>query len=166
MARPRVHRPSFRSPGRLTQWVAIANQGFLNVASAGATLIQSFTPEEALTLVRHRGQLSIRPTVVSSTIDIVGAYGEAIVSTEAFAAGVGSMPEPFTDSDWGGWFLWQSFSFGFVATTADTKISVELEVDSKAMRKIGPNEVLVGIAESQVGAYSISAPIRTLVKLS
>jgi len=40
------------------------------------------------------------------------------------------------------------------------------EVDSKAMRRMGPNKVLVGIAESQSGAYTISSPLRTLVKLS
>jgi len=40
------------------------------------------------------------------------------------------------------------------------------EVDSKAMRKVGENEVLVTIAESQGGAFNISTPLRTLVKFS
>jgi len=167
MARARIHRPSFGSgPRRLTQWVAPANQGFVNVASAGATLISSFAPDEGMTIVRSRGMVSVRATSLASTIDIVGAYGEAIVTNEAFAAGVGSIPEPFTDADWGGWLVWRSFSYSWLASSADIQTSEVFEVDSKAMRKIGPNDVLVGIAESQVGAYSISSPVRTLVKLS
>ncbi len=163
----RPHRSFGRSQARQTQWVAIADQNFSNVASAGATLISSFTPVDALTVVRTRGQISIRPTTLAATIDIVGAYGEAVVSNEAFQAGVGSIPEPFSDSDWGGWLVWRAFAFTYSVVAGSTILSSQvLEIDSKAMRKMGPNDVLVSIAESQVGAYSISANTRTLIKHS
>ena len=153
---------------RLTQWIGPADQGYVAVASAGATLIASAPFEEQTTIVRNRGNVSIKITTVTADLDIVGAFGLGIVTAEAFAAGVGSMPEPFSDADWGGWMVWRSFSyhFEFITGTGSDFLVWDFEVDSKAMRKVSPNEVLVLIAESQVGAYSISTPLRTLVKLS
>ena len=167
MARPRSF-PRSRSKGRLTQWVGPAIQNYLAVASGGATLIFSFTPAEAITIVRTRGFVSVKPEAVTADLDFTGAFGIGIVSEEAFNAGVGSMPEPFTDADWSGWFVWRSFAFDFEFEDA-TGINYpnwNFELDSKAMRRIGPNEVLVAIAESQSGAYRINAPTRTLIKLS
>ena len=154
---------------RLTQWVGPADQGFINVASGGASIISSISFEEQTTAVRIRGDLTIIPQSSAADLTIVGAYGEGIVTQEAFAAGVASMPEPFTDGDWGGWMVWRSFSFRLEVGTDTTGFEFlpwDMEVDSKAMRKISPNEVLVAIAESQTGAFSISAPVRTLLKLS
>ena len=91
-----------------------------------------------------------------------------IVSAEAHAAGVASMPEPFTDADWGGWIMWRAFSFvlEFNDATGLQFLNWNLEIDSKAMRRMGANEVLVSIAESQSAAFNIAIPTRTLVKLS
>ena len=112
--------------------------------------------------------VTIRANVEGADLAIVGAIGCGIVSTEAFNAGVASIPEPFSDGDWGGWMVWRSFSYrlAFQSAVAVNFPDWAFEVDSKAMRKGGPNEVLVTVAESQVGAYQISAPLRTLVKLS
>jgi len=92
----------------------------------------------------------------------------AIVSSEAFAAGVASVPEPYADSDWGGWMVWRSFCYRlqFEDGTGVQYPDWNFEIDSKAMRKVTPNETLVIVAESQAGVYSICFGIRTLVKLS
>ncbi len=68
----------------------------------------------------------------------------------------------------GGWNVWRSFSyrFAFQDATGVNFVPWTLEIDSKAMRKISPNENMVLVAESQQGAYSISTPLRVLVKLS
>ena len=139
----------------------------MSVAAAGATLTESFNPGEALTVIRNRGQISIQPQAFNADLAIVGAFGLIVVSNEAFVAGVGSIPEPFTDGD-ADWLVWRAFSYRFDFGT-NVGLSFpdwQLEIDSKAMRKMGPNDVMVGIAESQQGAFDISPPIRTLVKLS
>ncbi len=163
----RFERPG-RSPQRLTQWIGPADQSYLAVASAGETIISSFAAEEALTITRSRGQLSIIPSVFSADVEITGAYGEGVVSAEAFAAGVVSLPSPFRDADWGGWLLWRAFSyrFEFADATGVDFPNWTMELDSKAQRRMGPNEVLVAVAESQSGAFRVSAPLRTLIKLS
>ena len=131
-------------------------------------MVQSFTPVESMTIIRHRGMIMFTSQAEVADLNIVGALGFGIVSNEAFAAGVGSIPEPFTDSDWGGWMVWRSFAyhFEFQDATGVNYARWDMEIDSKAMRKIGPNEVLVHIVESQTGAFNLAAPIRALVKLA
>jgi len=150
------------------QWIGPAIQGYQAVASGGATLIGSAPFAEPSTIIRTRGQVSIIPSTAGADLNIVGAFGIGIVTSEALAAGVASVPEPFTDADWGGWYVWRSFSYNleFSDATGLNFLNWNFEVDSKAMRKITTNESLVLVAESQGGAFSISTPIRTLVKLS
>ncbi len=160
-------RGGFKRSARLTNWVSPAQQGYLAVASAGATIISSAPFEDPATLMRSRGQISVRPASFGADLEVVGAYGEGIVSQEALAAGILSLPEPFSDADWGGWYIWRAFSFRFEFDTDGSLFpaSIQMDIDSKAMRKIAPNEAFVAIAESFVGAFSISAPIRALIKL-
>ncbi len=168
-----ARRRSFAAPrarsSRLTQWIGPADQGYVSVASAGATIISSASFEEPLTIMRSRGNVSIQPGSFAADLNVVGAFGVAIVTTEAFTAGIASIPEPFSDADWGGWFVWRSFSMHLDVQSAvgfDVNSALQFEVDSKAMRKVSQNETLVTIAESREGAFDISANLRTLIKLS
>ncbi len=157
-----------RQSARLTQWISPPQQNYVAVATGGATLISSFPAEEPLTFMRTRGMVSVRPAAFTADLTVCGAVGIGIVSAEAFAAGVGSIPEPYTDADWGGWFMWRSFCyrFEFEDATGTMLGSWDFEVDSKAMRKVSPNEVAVFIAESQFGGFSVADCTRQLVKLS
>ena len=170
MTRPRSHRSFGRSggPRRLTQWIGPADQNFVSVASGGGTLVAFGPLTEQTTIVRTRGMVTVRPAAVTVDLTVCGAFGVGIVSDEARVAGIASIPEPFSDADWGGWLVWRSFTYRFEFGTA---VGIDFpnwsfEVDSKAMRKVSPNESFVFVAESQSGAYQISAPLRTLVKLS
>ena len=168
----RAHR-TFRSGGshgRLTQWVAPPIQGSVAVAAGGAAITSSFSVEEALTVIRTRGVLSIQPDSVQVDGEIIGAFGIGVVTAEAFAAGVVSLPEPFTDADWGGWMVWQSFAYVLkFESSAGIQVPVDrvIEIDSKAMWKMSQNEVLVAVAESASGlAFRVIDTARILVKLS
>ncbi len=141
----------------------------MSVASAGATILASFAFETPATIVRIRGMLSIELQTYAADLDIAGAVGMGIVSAEAFAAGVASVPEPFTDADWGGWMMWRSFAhrFEFVSNTGSFfPAEWTMEIDSKAMRKVDNNEVLIIVAESQSGAIAVASPLRVLIKLA
>jgi len=165
MAR-QMHTRFGKKSARLTQWIGPANQGFQNVAATNTVIIASASFEEPLTVLRVRGQVSIS---VATTADlaVIGAFGLGVVSAEAFAAGAASIPGPFDNGDWGGWFVWRSFSYKleFGDATGFYFVPWTFEIDSKAMRKVSANEVVVFIAESQAGAFSLSAPLRMLVKL-
>ena len=100
-----------------------------------------------------------------------GAVGIGIVSDQAFAAGATSMPGPLADEDWD--WIWHSYFDvrAISATIADGvnafSCAQRIVIDSKAMRKIGPNETLFGmteVVESGAGTLEIQAQTRTLVK--
>ncbi len=122
------------------------------------------------TVVRVRGEVSVMPTVTNTGVKIGFAYGLAVVSDEAFAAGAASIPGPFRDAAWGGWFVWGAGRFEWVVGTnvgiLGQSANWSREVDSKAMRKIGTNETIVFMVESQIGALDISMHLRLLFLLS
>ncbi len=160
-------------PRRQTQWVGQADQSYVAVGAGAKVIIASFSPSgvgfDKPTVVRTRGEVSVSPAVMSADTIQIGAYGLAIVSDQAFAAGAASIPGPWSDSDWGGWFVWRSFSYRFEfndATGIMLPSSVQYEIDSKAMRKVGDNETIVLMAESQAIAFDISMPLRVLVKIA
>ena len=165
MARPRGR--VSRGPRRRTQWVGPADQNYVSVAAGGATLLALFSFAEAATIVRLRGQVSFHGASAAD-LSMAGAVGICMVSDEAFAAGVTAVPEPFTDADWSGWFWWQAFTGRFEVqdTTGSLLQSWQIEIDSKVMRKVGPNETAVIVCESQSGAFQIATPVRMLVKLA
>ena len=161
-----------RGPKRKTTWAGFTQQGYVGVATTAKVLVASLDLAAfgllAPTLVRSRGQVSLTGDATGTADSrVVGAFGMGIVSTDARAAGIASIPGPFSDSDWGGWAVLRPFSFvwEFGSNVGFARASVEIEVDSKAMRKIEANEELVFVAESQSGAFDISMPIRTLFML-
>ena len=170
-----AHRRGARIVGsvkRRSVWIAPALQAYVSVATATKVIISSFNPEASgihfPTVVRTRGQVAIKATSAAVDNTSVGAYGVGVVSEDAFAAGVGSIPGPFSDADWPGWFVWRSFTYRFEFSDATGALLMNMvqEVDSKAMRKVGLNEVIVTVAESFIGAFDVSMPLRKLLKLS
>ena len=167
MARQRRFTSSSRS-ARLTQWIGPPDQAYVNVAGGGATLVSSSTFEEPITLIRNRGVFSVAPQSPAADLEFVGAIGIGIVSAEAVAIGITAIPTPFTDADWGGWMVWRSFA-GVWDVSSDIGRAISswtLEIDSKAMRKISPNEAGVLVVESQSGAIQVADGVRQLIKLS
>ncbi len=171
-ARGRHHQRGFTGPKRQVTWVGPADQGFTTVAAGTKVLVASFDPQAAglpkPTVVRTRGDVSIIPDSAAADVRITGAYGLAVVSDRAFAAGVASVPGPFSDASWDGWFVWRSFNYSlqFADSTGFIQEQMSQEVDSKAMRKVTEDETIVLVAESQGSAFDISMPLRLLLKLS
>jgi len=119
-------------------------------------------------VVRTRGLLSVELTASTADQEAVGAIGFAIVSDQAEAAGAASIPGPWTDQDWDGWFLWQPWAFTFESITQAGVLlfSREWEIDSKAMRKFDSGNTIVVMAESEVAAVRVATPFRMLFKLA
>ncbi len=168
MARRR-HFGHVGSHKRLTQWIGPAAQGYIAVASTGATLISSSSFSEAATVVRTRGVVSVQPGSFSADLNFIGGFGVAIVSQDALGIGITAVPKPLTDSSWGGWLVWRTFAGHLDVQSAvgfDVQSMVNFEVDSKSMRKFSPNEAMIMVAESETGAFDIYDGTRSLIKLS
>ena len=144
----------------------------INVASGASVIISSFEPGAnvmlAPTIVRTRGLVHIRPQTFGASLNVGGAFGVGIVSNEAFVAGTASIPRPFDDADWPGWFLWGAYSgtLDFADASGRRQWNLSYPQDSKAMRKVKSNETVVLMAESQTGSVTVVMHLRLLFMMS
>ncbi len=96
------------------------------------------------------------------------SFGLIVVSDQAIAAGVASLPASDANSD-APFFVWEPLAVRIRLATAvgfDGNAGYHQIVDSKAMRKVGNNEDLVSVV-SLVGAPGgfLSLEGRILIKL-
>ena len=126
------------------------------------------------TVVRLRGNLSMFLASASAAGDgFHWAIGVGVVNTPAFDTGVAALPQPITEMEWDGW-LWHRFGDVHVGdkTAGDVNwisASVEIEVDSKAMRILRDEQTLVAVMELvEIGTAEVDVffDTRTLFKLA
>ena len=170
MARARSNPRRFGSnrSARLTEWSSLVDAASVVVATTGSSIVSSTSFEDPGTLIRSRGLVTLELPSYAADALVFGAFGAGIVSAEALAVGITAVPHPYRDADWGGWMIWQAIGmrFEFNDATGTFLASWNYDVDSKAMRKVGPNEAWVFVAESQSGAFSIHESVRLLLKLA
>ncbi len=155
------------STRRKSDWAGSADQGYTVISAGASVLQQSAVAVEGQTIVRVRGLLSLKPPSVTADQNLIGAVGFAVVSEQAAVAGAASIPGPYSDSDWDGWFLHEFWSFRleFVDGTGILLSNLNIPIDSKAMRKVHSGDRIVIMAESQAGAVDVSVQFRMLFKL-
>jgi len=99
------------------------------------------------TIQRIRGYVSLQLTAANAIGDGFNwALGIGIASSDAFASGVGALPDPFSDKAWPGW-MWMASGSIFTSVGAlavgDPSINpVTVQIDSKAQRIWRQNEVV------------------------
>ena len=155
MARfPRSNRTRFQgSTKRAFSWFGgISNTFGANTLAAGASNL--FTSIDTRTvaftapwiIARVRGLLTVSSDQVAADEFVHGAFGIAVVNGEAFDAGVGSIPTPFSESFDDRWLYhtyWAAPSkAGFSQDWSNTI------VDGKAMRKVEFGDVVVFVIEN------------------
>ena len=143
------------------------------VAGDAVVLIASFDAAALLqrlfTVVRTRFLLHMESDQLSASENPRGALGMAVVSSDAIAVGVTAVPDSIGDSD-APWFVWQACDSSFILASAVGFIEpagFNVEVDSKAMRKVGANEDVAIVYEDATAAAGsiVSLTGRMLVKL-
>ena len=172
MARTITPRRAAVSQKRVIQWIGSADQGYTAVAAGANVIQQNGATLGNTTITRVRGGWSVQPQTYAADLNLIGVIGFGLVSDQAFTAGAASIPGLWTDPDWGGWFLWLPFQYRYEVTTDVGRLVLGGpgqgggELDSKAMRKVAPNETLVVMVESQAVALNVSINFRMLVKLA
>ena len=155
-----------RSPRRKTSWNAGPTQLAGTALSAAGSTIWSLGQSgtgDGLTIIRLRGEAELFLSVVTSVGDGFAAFamGIGIVSSQAFAAGGASMPAPLTNTTWDGWMWHYSGAGLFGQSTTELAAgpidAVRIPIDSKAMRKVGSNEVIFGAVEMGVETGTATA---------
>ena len=150
-------------PGRtidFKQWSSVPG-GILDlvagsVTAAGPGLLSFAQPA---TILRVRGVLrsSFKTTGLTAGDEANLEFGLALVSTDAALGVVGSLPDPGGNADFP--WLWhgEAIMYSPNADFGDPFIQVELPVDSKAMRKVKPEESLIMMTQlvNSVGAPGV-----------
>ncbi len=152
---------------RETEW--ISGSGIITtMGSAQAVLVTSLSAAalalRPFTIVRTRGQISVRSDQQASIENFQCGFGIAVVSDQAVAIGVTAVPTPTTDD---GSDLWLYIDRIMSTNVVDAGASVlRLIVDSKAMRKVNGDQDIVDVVENPVATgVVVSTYTRTLVKL-
>ena len=170
------HQTPRRNSSRPTSWgLGPAEVDGAFIASGKSLWSLATVSDEPLTIVRTRGLFSvINQAAASIGTGFFGAFGIGVVSNEAFAAGVASVPGPLNDSDWEGWMVHSFFDCRTVTATIGDGANVfstaqRIEIDSKAMRKFDQSETLIGVTEvveSGAGTLEMQADTRILTKIA
>ena len=168
---------SRRAPRRRTSWIGNApDLSIFQTLAAGTAFISlaydtrsTVVPPTPFTIARIRGRFAVSSPAATDDLEIIGAYGIAVVNGEAFDAGVASIPTPWSESFDDRW-LYHTFFFGNQHQITDTfgfSMPVQIEVDNKGMRKVNFGDVIVFVIENahNADAFEWDDAFRTLVLL-
>jgi len=154
----------FRSGGktrRLTQWTSTDPEtAYIGLAAATALLDSTFVTDanNPETIIRVRGLLSLQSDQDGQDEQAFGAVGLAVVSDQAVAIGVTAIPTPYADAESDFWMMHQ---FWCSPVNFNSAVGVAMpsdrqyEFDSKAMRKITPDQTLCLVIENGSSAFGV-----------
>ena len=121
-----------------------------------------------------RGELTAFILVATTIFDgfnVVG-FGIRVVTLKAFTLGATAVPGPITEIEDEGWLWHHQTKIISLSTTEEGGLGlsvVRIPIDSKAMRKLGSDEVIVGVIETtaEVGTATMVSQMSTrmLIKL-
>ena len=133
-------------------WSTTAFQAYTVIPAASKVLLGSFTltnPGIDIICLRAIGGVSVASDQAGADEAQVGAVGLIIVTDIALAAGIASIPGPFTDGADDGWFVHQHYSRrGSVPVTGE-QTAQWFPIDSKGKRiQSGTGEVIAIVGEN------------------
>jgi len=164
-----------RGSRRQTDWgISFSTTSHLAVPANGATLVAStpaagFVGIAPITLIRTRGEFAYVTDQTAASEEQSGAVGICLVSEQAGLVGITAIPHPSTDATWDGWLYHRWFHSQFLVTSAigtQAEAMHSFEIDSKAMRKIGSEELLALVVENDdpADAFNVAFGVRFLLK--
>ena len=136
------------------------------LVSTSAALLQSAGLEMG-TIVRTRGLFVVKGSATNADSTQLGAFGFAIVEDRARAGGIAQLPIPVTNSADDAFFVHQSFAQAFnfeSAVGVESNICAQYVIDSKAMRKVSDNAIVVTVENAGAQSIDIALFCRFLFK--
>jgi len=173
MARHGFSRGRRSGPKREFSWLEVESSQ-VNLTAIGGTIINTLTTAELarrpFTIVRTYLEVWLESDQAVASEFQLAAIGFAVVSEQAAAAGVASVPTPVTDAASDHWFLHQFLMSQFLLADATGFVEPAgrgYSIDSKAMRKVddGDQAIIVVEMDSSVSAgLNVTTAGRVLIK--
>ncbi len=142
-----------RGARRATSWLEVEASQTALTAIGGTILASLDTAEKALrpfTIIRSHLRIYWESDQAAAEEFQLGAVGMAVVSDQASAAGVASVPTPVTDAASDAWFLHQFYASRFLFFSGvgiEPAGGLGMDIDSKAARKVNDSDDIVIVAE-------------------
>jgi len=166
-------RPIGRRARKATQWSSTNAPAALgNLAAATSVIDSTFVTSSATpeTILRIRGLFTVQSDQAAASETPLGAIGICVVSDQAVAAGVASVPTPATEGASDLWLMHQYFHapMVFVSGVGVHNLAFQYQIDSKAMRKVSEDETMIVVVENSSSAHAMdfAIDIRVLAKES
>ncbi len=160
---------------RETLWVGIVPTTTTLAAASAAALFTGFSTAlldlRPFTIIRTRGVMMVQSDQVGASESFGVVLAAAVVTDEALAAGIASVPTGDANRDSDAFFLFEEVigRFNFISGTGTEQRGVNQSryFDSKAMRKIesGYDVAITVEAQSIVASGEIRKAGRMLIKL-
>ncbi len=172
MARRISRGRGFIRPAPKTKIWAGNNLSLITLATSAKTLVAEmsagFLALRPFTILRTRTVITFRTDQLTGSESPTGALGMIIVKEIAVNIGVTATPGPRTDPD-SDWFVYQGMTAPFLfsdATGWGDSGTMQYVVDSKAMRKVGPDDDIATIVElDAAGGAFLNCEGRILIQL-
>ena len=155
-----------RSHGRKIDYEWNGSAWGVSQAAGGRTVTGLIVLAIPGTLFRCRGNAVVSIDGPTDGDKLVVAMGIMLVQSDAFAAGVTSVPDPLSDtgSDW----IWHQYvPLQAQAANLEHGVVARVEIDSKAMRKFKPNQTLImtwtGSSLAGTPAFDVTGGVRALI---
>ncbi len=161
-----------RGPRRKTLWFASVDETGTTPVAAGSVDFQGSLNAAALsfrpfTIVRVRGLIHVCSDQTAAVEDPFGAFGIAVVSDQAVAAGVARLPSSIAEEFSDLWLVHQFVSTTWLFLTSGAQSGNVFEFDSRAMRKVEDGMDVVSLFENANATHGIQYIVkyRMLIKL-
>ena len=154
---------STRAPG---SW-ARTFDSLTSIAVSSKTLLGQIVlsnPGINETVRRVLGTIYVQSDQLVANERQIGAFGMAVVSDLALAAGAASIPGPVTDASDDGWFLWQPINWGNGSDATQIWADhISYAFDSRAMRRVQEGYGIAIMVENADAAHVFQ--IQTVLSL-
>jgi len=144
------------------------------VISSATTLISSLNAAalalRPFTIIRTHLTIDFHSDQAIASETVMAVYTKQVVTEQAAAAGVGSVPSGVAEPD-ADFYVYKPIMFDFLFSTASGFVETRGQwsvatVDSKAMRKVGNNDDIATVLDIRAFAgCHIAIEGRTLIKL-
>jgi len=126
--------------------------GITLTTNAAATILgTSLAFAIPATILRMRGNILLNFDAAADNSRQNIGIGIGIISSDAFAAGVASVPDPLAESDYP-WLWWTVMplvnDLQIAGESLQVCVAARVEIDSKAMRKVKPGQSLAVIYQT------------------
>ena len=143
----------FSAPRRTRRWNNFPGSGAATVITGAGTTLHvgslAFAVPETIVRIIGDGMLLMDDNAIAADDEVIITLGLGIFSTDAVAAGAGSVPDPAGEPEFP-WLWWKSMPFFAVAAAVSASEGSQVmryRIDVKSQRIVRPGRSLALVAE-------------------